>query len=92
MPAGAVVRMHLLRPMSDRDGIQGKEAAMQSDQKQEIRVHIRWMIRRDMPEVLDIERSLFNAELSESQTLRLYINSVIELYKALGGGWTPDEG
>jgi multidrug efflux system outer membrane protein len=43
-------------------------------------------------EVLDIERSLFNAELSESQTLRLYINSVIELYKALGGGWTPDEG
>ena len=42
-------------------------------------------------EVLDIERSLFSAELSESQTLRLYINSIIELYKALGGGWTPQE-
>ena len=41
-------------------------------------------------EVLDSERSLFNAELSESQTLRLYINSVIELYKALGGGWVPE--
>jgi multidrug efflux system outer membrane protein len=42
-------------------------------------------------EVLDIERSLFNAELSESQTLRLYINSIIELFKALGGGWVPEE-
>jgi multidrug efflux system outer membrane protein len=41
-------------------------------------------------EVLDSERSLFNAELSESQTMRLYINSVIELYKALGGGWVPE--
>ena len=30
-------------------------------------------------EVLDSERSLFSAELSESQTLRLYINSIIEL-------------
>jgi multidrug efflux system outer membrane protein len=41
-------------------------------------------------EVLDSERSLFNAELTESQTLRLYINAIIELYKALGGGWNPE--
>ena len=41
-------------------------------------------------EVLDTERSLFNAELAESQTLRLYINAIIELYKALGGGWNPE--
>ena len=41
-------------------------------------------------EVLDAERSLFDAELTESQTLRLYINAVIELYKALGGGWDPE--
>ncbi len=41
-------------------------------------------------EVLDTERSLFNAELSESQTLRFYINAIIELYKALGGGWYPE--
>ncbi len=27
--------------------------------KQEIRVHIRWMIRRDMPEILDIEAKVF---------------------------------
>ncbi len=42
-------------------------------------------------EVLDSERSLFSAELTESQTLRLYINAIIELYKALGGGWVPEE-
>ena len=41
-------------------------------------------------EVLDTERSLFSAELSESQTLRQYFNAIIELYKALGGGWTPE--
>ena len=32
---------------------------MHTEQKQEIRVHIRWMIRRDMPEVLQIERESF---------------------------------
>lgn len=32
---------------------------MQSDQKQEVRVHIRWMIRRDMAEVLAIESECF---------------------------------
>ena len=32
---------------------------MHSDQKQEVRVHIRWMIRRDMPDVLEIERQDF---------------------------------
>jgi ribosomal-protein-alanine N-acetyltransferase len=32
---------------------------MHTEQKQEVRVHIRWMIRRDMPEVLAIEREGF---------------------------------
>jgi multidrug efflux system outer membrane protein len=40
-------------------------------------------------EVLDSDRSLFNAELAESQTLRQYLDAVIRLYKALGGGWSP---
>lgn len=39
-------------------------------------------------EVLDSERSLFDAELSESITLQSYLNSIVQLYKALGGGWT----
>ena len=32
---------------------------------------------------------LFNADLEQSVTMRQYLNSVIELYKALGGGWNP---
>jgi ribosomal-protein-alanine N-acetyltransferase len=32
---------------------------MPIDQKQEVRVHIRWLIRRDMPEVLAIEAESF---------------------------------
>ena len=32
---------------------------MMSDQQQEVLVHIRWMIRRDLPEVLDIEADSF---------------------------------
>lgn len=43
----------------------------------------------DYLEVLDSERSLFNAELEQSATLRQYFNAIVELYKALGGGWTP---
>jgi multidrug efflux system outer membrane protein len=43
----------------------------------------------DYLEVLDSERSLFNADLEQSVTMRQYLNSVIELYKALGGGWNP---
>lgn len=43
----------------------------------------------DYLEVLDSERSLFNAELEQSITLRQYLNTIVELYKALGGGWNP---
>lgn len=35
------------------------------------RVHIRWMIRRDMPEVLDIEQSSFETAWSEEEFLRV---------------------
>ncbi len=38
---------------------------MSSVQKQDIRVHIRWMIRRDMPEVLAIETRNFEFPWSE---------------------------
>ncbi len=43
----------------------------------------------DYLEVLDSERTRFNAELDQSQTLQLYLNAIVELYKALGGGWYP---
>ncbi len=43
---------------------------MHSGQKQEVRVHIRWMIRRDMPEVLDIERQDFEFPWTDEDFVR----------------------
>lgn len=43
----------------------------------------------DYLEVLDSERSLFEAELEVSASLRAYFDAMVELYKALGGGWNP---
>ncbi len=42
-------------------------------------------------EVLDSERSQFNAELAASETYQLYLNAYVFLYKALGGGWISEE-
>jgi multidrug efflux system outer membrane protein len=38
-------------------------------------------------EVLNLQRSLFTAELAQSETLQLQLTSTVGLYKALGGGW-----
>lgn len=38
-------------------------------------------------EVLDIQRSLFEAELSLSELTQNQLSSMIQLYKSLGGGW-----
>ena len=38
-------------------------------------------------EVLDSDRSLFDAQLAASAIRRLELSSVVALYKALGGGW-----
>ena len=43
---------------------------MSSDQKQQVRVHIRWMIRRDMPEVLAIEAESFEFPWLEEDFIR----------------------
>ena len=39
-------------------------------EKEQVRVHIRWMIRRDMPEVLQTERESFEFAWSEEDFLR----------------------
>jgi outer membrane protein, multidrug efflux system len=41
-------------------------------------------------EVLDAERSLFQAQLSMTQTQGAALTSVVSLYKAMGGGWIAD--
>jgi multidrug efflux system outer membrane protein len=38
-------------------------------------------------EVLEVQRSLFDAELSLSQLTQNQLSSMIQLYRALGGGW-----
>lgn len=42
-------------------------------------------------DVLIAQRNLFDAELALATTRRTYLTSVVQLYKALGGGWLPDE-
>jgi multidrug efflux system outer membrane protein len=42
-------------------------------------------------EVLDTERSLFQAELATSEVRRARLESIVSLYKALGGGWLPEQ-
>ena len=41
-------------------------------------------------EVLDAERSLFNAQLSQTQTQASVLVAYVNLYKAMGGGWVVD--
>ena len=43
---------------------------MDTTQRQDVRVHIRWMIRRDMTEVLDIENESFEFPWSEEDFIR----------------------
>ena len=41
-------------------------------------------------EVLDAERSLFNVERSYTQTQAALLQSLVNLYKAMGGGWVTE--
>ncbi len=38
-------------------------------------------------EYLEVQRQLFSSELRASETLQLRLTSLVQLYKALGGGW-----
>jgi len=40
-------------------------------------------------DVLTAQRSLFDAELALARTRRTQLVSIVQLYKALGGGWSP---
>jgi len=44
----------------------------------------------DYLEVLDSDRTLFDAELEESSIRRQALIAFVTLYKALGGGWSPE--
>lgn len=42
-------------------------------------------------DVLTAQRNLFGAELALADTRRAQLTSTVQLYKALGGGWSPEE-
>lgn len=50
--------------------MEGGRVKMITDQKEKVRVHIRWMIRRDMTEVLDIETASFEFPWLEEDFIR----------------------
>jgi multidrug efflux system outer membrane protein len=41
-------------------------------------------------EVLDAERSLFNSQLSYAQTQDVLLRALVNVYKAMGGGWVVE--
>ena len=43
-------------------------------------------------EVVDAERSLFNAQLTFTQSQQTLLQAMINLYKAMGGGWVTGGG
>jgi multidrug efflux system outer membrane protein len=42
-------------------------------------------------EVLDLQRSSFSSQLNASETLQYQLNSMVQLYQVLGGGWIPGQ-
>ena len=62
-PKRFVARSNELRPI-----MEGAELSI--EERQQLGVHIRWMIRRDMPEVLKIEAGSFEFPWSEEDFIR----------------------
>jgi multidrug efflux system outer membrane protein len=42
-------------------------------------------------EVLDLQRAQFGAQLMMSEALQLHHSAIVQLYRALGGGWNVEE-
>lgn len=68
--AGDGVRHNAPYHATNNFGPTRKEAAMSSFPTQQVRVHIRWMIRRDMEEVLSIEQHSFEFPWFEEDFIR----------------------
>jgi len=41
-------------------------------------------------DVLDAQRQLFSDQIDGARSLRAHLSAIVQLYKALGGGWAPD--
>jgi len=55
-------------------------------EKEQVRVHIRWMIRRDMPEVIQTEQASFDFSWTEEDF------SPLSAAAATASAWWPSRG
>ena len=49
------------------------------------------LFRSSYLEVLDTQRQLFSAEIDLAESRRTLLLAFVELYRALGGGWSDDQ-
>lgn len=77
-----------------RDQRQAQEGVVAAQRKRFQLVNSRYLIGvTSFFEVLDAQRSLLQDEFNLSEIQRDYLASVVQLYKALGGGWSsPNKG
>lgn len=47
--------------------------------------------RKSRLDVLDAQRQLFDAEIELARTNRDQLVALVQIYKALGGGWPPEQ-
>jgi outer membrane protein, multidrug efflux system len=72
-----------------REALVEQEAAVRASQEALAVAELRYAAgRTGYLDVLDAQRTLLGAELGQSRTLLSQLAAVVQLYKALGGGWT----
>jgi multidrug efflux system outer membrane protein len=77
------------RKSRERLGAQGRQVAALRDYARLSRLRYEGGATSYL-EVLDAERSLFNAELQYTQTQAEVFNALVNLYKSMGGGWVNE--
>jgi multidrug efflux system outer membrane protein len=75
-----------LRKSGEQRGSQGERVAAEQKVLELSELRYRGGVAAYL-EVLDAQRSLFNAEIDETASVSTHVTSLIRLYKALGGGW-----
>jgi outer membrane protein, multidrug efflux system len=74
-----------------REALGEQEAAVRASQEALAVAELRYGAgRTGYLDVLDAQRTLLAAELAQSRTLLSQLVAVVQLYRALGGGWAPE--
>jgi multidrug efflux system outer membrane protein len=76
-----------------REALVENEAAVRASREALTVAELRYAAgRTGYLDVLDAQRTVLAAELAQSRTLRAQLVAVVQLYRALGGGWVPEPG